>query len=131
MRDNNVYRPTFGLADVPLTVRNAGFGGIDRYTSKYGKSAYANLLTDCALQLDRLQRKIYVQTMSFDTVAQNAMMIEQMAECMPAIQPIEAVPAYIASYFGMRTHPRYGDYRMHTGIDLRGKTGDKVFVTVN
>ena len=131
MRDNNVYRPTFGLADVPLTVRNAGFGGIDRYTSKYGKSAYANLLTDCALQLDRLQRKIYVQTMSFDTVAQNAMMIEQQAECVPAIQPIEAVPASIASYFGMRTDPFEGDYRNHTGIDLRGKIGDKIFATGN
>jgi len=131
LRDNNVYRPTFGMTDVPLTVRNAGFGGVDRYASKYGQSAYANLLTDCALQLDRLQRKIYVQTMSFDTVAQNAMLIEQMAECIPAIQPIEAVPAVISSYFGMRMHPMYGEYRPHTGIDLRGHTGDKVFVTGN
>lgn len=130
-RDNNVYRPVFGLPDVPLTVRNAGFGGVDRYTAKYGKSLYADLLTNCALQLDRLQRKVYVQTVSFDTVAQNALLIEQMVDCIPAIQPIAAVPLHISSFFGVRADPMDGDPRMHTGLDLRSKTGDKVFVTGN
>jgi len=131
LRDNNVYRPTFGLQDIPLTVRNAGFGGVDRYTSKYGKSAYANLLIDCALQLDRLQRKVYVQSISFDTVAENAILTEQMAESVPAIQPLAAIPIDIRSYFGPRIDPFDGDYRMHQGIDFGGKTGDKVFVTGN
>jgi len=131
MRDNNVYRPTFGLSDLPMTVRNAGFGGVDRYTSKYGKSAYANLLTDCALRLDRLQRMVYVQTMSFDTVTYNAMLIEQMAECIPAIQPIADVNPRVNSYFGPRWDPIDGDYRMHQGIDFGGTTGEKIFATGN
>jgi len=131
LRDNNVYRPTFGLQEVPLTVRNAGFGGVDRYNAKYGKSAYANLLTDCALQLDRLQRKVYLQTMSFDTVAQNALLIEQMVECVPAIPPIAVVPLHISSFFGVRTDPIEGGNRQHTGLDFRGVIGDKVFVTGN
>ncbi|MDR0294654.1 MAG: M23 family metallopeptidase [Prevotellaceae bacterium] len=131
LRDNNVYRPTFGLQDVPLTVRNAGFGGVDRYTSKYGKSTYANLLMDCALQLDRLQRKVYVQTMSFDTIAHNALLIEQMAECVPTIQPIAAVPLHVNSYFGVRVDPFGGGLREHLGLDFAGKTGDKIFVTGN
>ena len=131
LRDNNVYRPTFGLSEIPMTVRNAGFGGVDRYTAKYGKSLYANLLTDCALQLDGLQRKVYVQTMSFDTVAQNAMLTEQMAECVPAIQPVAALPLRINCSFGVRRDPFEGDSRLHTGIDIGGTVGDKVFVTGN
>ncbi len=131
MRDNNVYRPTFGLSEVPFTIRDAGFGGVDRYAAKYGKSAYAQLLTDCALRLDRLQRKVYVQTMSFDTVAQNAVLIEKMVDCVPAIQPIAAIPPRINSPFGVRRDPIYGDFRFHEGIDFGGKLGDKVFVSGN
>jgi murein DD-endopeptidase MepM/ murein hydrolase activator NlpD len=32
----------------------------------------------------------------------------------------------IASGFGMRKHPVYGDVRMHTGTDIDGRTGDPV-----
>jgi len=131
LRDNNVYRPIFGLSEIPMTVRNAGFGGVDRYATKYGKSIYANLLTECALQLDHLQRRVYIQTMSFDTVAQNALLIEQMVDCVPAIQPIAALPLHISSFFGVRTDPMDGDLRFHRGLDFRGKIGDKVFVTGN
>src|SRR5574344_2184330 len=31
MRDNNVYRPIFGMEEISQEVRNAGFGGVNRY----------------------------------------------------------------------------------------------------
>jgi murein DD-endopeptidase MepM/ murein hydrolase activator NlpD len=32
----------------------------------------------------------------------------------------------ITSGFGMRRHPVYGDVRMHTGVDIDGRTGDPI-----
>ena len=31
LRDNNIYRPVFGMEEISADVRNAGFGGVDRY----------------------------------------------------------------------------------------------------
>jgi hypothetical protein len=67
-RDNNIYRPTFGLDNIPSSIRDAGFGGIDRY-SHLEKSMYSNILIDCSKNLDKLLRKVYIQSVSFDTVA--------------------------------------------------------------
>ncbi len=130
-RDNNVYRPTFGLAEIPASLRDAGFGGVDRYTSRFNKSEHAALLTNCALSLDKLLRKVCIQSMSFDTVAQNARVVEQMADCVPAIQPVAKVNPSLASFFGNRRDPVYGDIRFHEGIDLPGKVGEPVFSTGN
>ncbi len=130
-RDNNVYRSAFGLEEIPSSLRDAGFGGVDRYTPRFGKSVHVALLTDCSLMLDKLQRKVCIQSMSFDTVAQNAMIIEQMVDCVPAIQPIAVVAPRIASFFGVRRDPIFGDQRMHQGVDFGGSTGDPIFVTGN
>ncbi len=130
-RDNNVYRPTFGLDEIPASVRDAGFGGVDRYALRFGKSEYARLLSDCALNLDKLQCKLCIQSRSFDTVAQNATVVELMVDCVPAIQPLAAVSPRLSSSFGHRKDPIYGDIRFHEGLDFTGKIGDLIFATGN
>jgi hypothetical protein len=127
-RDNNIYRPTFGLDNIPSSIRDAGFGGVDRY-AHLEKSMYSNILIDCSKSLDKLLRKVYIQSVSFDTVAKNATLIEQMVNCVPAIQPLAHVTPRITSYFGCRTDPMFGDRRPHEGIDLAGHIGEVVFST--
>ncbi|MDR3184063.1 MAG: M23 family metallopeptidase [Prevotellaceae bacterium] len=129
-RDNNIYRPTFGLDNIPSSIRDAGFGGIDRY-AHLEKSIYSNILVDCSRNLDKLLRKVYIQSVSFDTVAKNATIIEQMVDCVPAIQPLAHVKPRINSPFGSRTDPMFGDRRPHEGIDLGGHVGEVVFATGN
>jgi murein DD-endopeptidase MepM/ murein hydrolase activator NlpD len=127
-RDNNIYRPAFGLEDIPSSIRDAGFGGIDRY-AHLEKSQYSNILIDCSKSLDKLLRKVYVQSVSFDTVAKNATIIEQMVDCVPAIQPLAHVKPKVTSMFGSRTDPMFGDKRSHEGVDLGGNIGEVVLAT--
>jgi murein DD-endopeptidase MepM/ murein hydrolase activator NlpD len=129
-RDNNIYRPTFGLDNIPSSIRDAGFGGIDRY-AHLEKSMYSDILIDCSKSIDKLLRKVYIQSVSFDTVAKNATIIEQMVDCVPAIQPLAHVTPRVTSYFGYRTDPMFGDRRPHEGIDLAGHVGEVVFATGN
>jgi murein DD-endopeptidase MepM/ murein hydrolase activator NlpD len=129
-RDNNIYRPTFGLDNIPSSIRDAGFGGIDRY-AHLEKSIYSNLLIDCSKNLDKLLRKVYIQSVSFDTVAKNATIIGQMVDCVPAIQPLAHVAPRITSPFGYRKDPMFGDTRTHEGIDFGGQVGEVVFATGN
>jgi murein DD-endopeptidase MepM/ murein hydrolase activator NlpD len=118
------------LDNIPSSIRDAGFGGIDRY-AHLEKSIYSNLLIDCSKSLDKLLRKVYIQSVSFDTVAKNATIIGQMVDCVPAIQPLAHVSPRITSPFGYRRDPMFGDTRPHEGIDFGGKVGEVVFATGN
>jgi hypothetical protein len=129
-RDNNIYRPAFGLDMIPSSIRDAGFGGIDRY-AHLEKSSYSGILTDCSILLDKLLRKVCIQSMSFDTVAQNAMLTRQMVDCVPAIQPLAQSSPRITSFFGVRNDPMSGKLQNHDGIDLAGPIGEVVFATGN
>ena len=129
-RDNNIYRPTFNLDDIPSSIRDAGFGGIDHYVH-LEKSIYSNILIDCSKSLDKLLRKVYIQSVSFDTVAKNATIIGQMVDCVPAIQPLAHVVPRITSGFGYRTDPMFGDRRPHEGVDFAGHIGEVIFATGN
>ena len=53
-RDNVVYRSVFGMDEVPKSVRNAGFGGVDRYADLkvLGFKTVAMALTDKSISLD-------------------------------------------------------------------------------
>jgi murein DD-endopeptidase MepM/ murein hydrolase activator NlpD len=131
LRDNNVYRATFGLDIIPSSVRDAGFGGIDRY-AHLEKSDYAPILMSTSRQLDILLKKACIQSISFDTIAKLAAIAEQMTYCIPAIQPVAIGNGVrISDGFRMRTHPILGYKRFHYGMDLSGPVGTPVFATGN
>ncbi|MDR2802213.1 MAG: M23 family metallopeptidase [Prevotellaceae bacterium] len=130
-RDNNVYRATFGLDIIPSSVRDAGFGGVNRYAD-FEKSDYAGMLINTSRQLDILLKKAYIQSVSFDTIEKLAMRMEEMKNCIPIIAPttIDNIMISISDVFRMRQqHPIYGDRRPHNGVDIRGPIGTPIFVT--
>lgn len=128
-RDNNVYRATFGLDIIPSSVRNAGFGGVDRYLH-FEKSEHADVLVNSSKRLDILLKKAYIQSVSFDTIAVLALKTEQMAHCIPAIPPIGIGNGVrITDVFRMRIDPIFGDLRKHRGMDFGGPMGTPVIVT--
>ena len=131
-RDNNVYRATFGLDIIPSSVRDAGFGGTNKY-SIFDHSEYASTLITASRNLDILLKKAYIQSVSFDNIAQSADQIELMVECIPAVQPIALKKngVRITSLFGRRTDPVYGGIRPHTGVDFAGPLGTPIFSTGN
>ena len=65
--DNMIYRNMFGMEQIPPEVRDAGFGGSNRYPYlEYSENA--DLLLSTALQFDKIIKKAFIQSKSFDDV---------------------------------------------------------------
>ncbi len=132
MRDNYVYRPIFGMEEISSDVRNAGFGGVNRYS--YLEALDPNgVLAKSVINMDVLYKKTFIQSKSFDDVFQLAKNADEMSFCVPAISPVNITARRIrfSSSFGYRPDPFTGSYRMHTGIDLSGPVGEPIYATGN
>lgn len=130
IRDDDIYRSIFGMNEIPSSVRNAGIGGVDKYSFLDGLES-DNVLKNTAIRIDRLTRKAYVQSKSFDEVASISRTAGDMASCIPAIPPIIPDPSKynLSSPFGYRSDPFTTNAKMHTGVDLAMKVGNPVFAT--
>ena len=130
MRDNSVYRPIFGMEQIPSEIRNAGFGGVDSY-SYLREYDNAPLLISSAMKMDILSKKAFVQSKSFDEVALLAQRAGDMATCVPNINPVDmsGPGVRLVSSFGYRFHPVYHRPILHRGIDITGPSGYPIFAT--
>lgn len=130
MRDDDIYRSIFGMHEIPAEVRNAGFGGVNRYEylETVDQSGY---LKNTVMRLDVLTKKSYVQSKSFDEVAQLSKRAGDMASCIPAIPPV--VPDRkiyrLSSSFGFRKDPFTGRSKKHTGVDFALKPGNPIYAS--
>jgi len=130
-RDNDVYRAVFEAEPIPDEIRNAGIGGSSRYENLKG---YDNekLMKETGERLDKLSRKIVVQSKSYDQLFDLAKRKEELLQSMPAIMPIKVSdPDQIASGFGYRVHPVFKTERFHAGIDFTGAIGTPIYATGN
>ena len=125
VRDDGIYRSIFGMNAIPDEVRNSGFSGINRY------SEYDGSLKDVAQKLDRLMKKTYIQSKSFDEVSLLSKRMEEMVMCIPAIPPMvpDDSKYRFSSPFGWRFHPIYHTQKMHTGVDLVMDSGTPLYAT--
>ncbi len=128
-RDENVYRVIFQADSIPNSVRNAGFGGVNRY--RYLEDLdNSNLVIETARKLDIIMKQLYVQSKSFDEIIDLTQRKEEMIKCIPAIQPISNRDLRrTASGFGWRTDPIYGTRRFHGGIDFSAPDGTEIYST--
>lgn len=126
MRDDGIYRSIFGMNAIPKEVRNAGFGGVNRYV-QYESAP----LRDIAKRVDILTKKTYVQSKSFDEVALLSKRIGEMASCIPAIPPMnpDKKSYRLSSSFGTRSDPFTGRRKRHTGVDFAMKPGHRLYAT--
>ncbi len=128
-RDNDVYRMIFNAKPISKAERQAGYGGFDRYQylRQYKNS---DLLIQVSSKLDRLSKKMLVQSGSYNEITGLVKDKEKMVACIPSIQPIAVDKLkHFGSGFGYRIHPIYKCYKMHTGIDLTAKRGTKIYTT--
>ena len=130
IRDDEIYRNIFGMNEIPQEVRNAGFGGVNRY--EYFETVPENsLLRRASVRLDILTKKAYVQSKSFDDVEALSQRAGDMASCIPAIPPVlpDKSKYRISSTFGYRSDPISGVSKMHTGFDFACKPGNPVYAS--
>ena len=128
LRDNLVYRPVFGMEEIPREQREAGLGGEERYADYLGLDHMA-LMTSAARMVDGLTRKAYVQSRSFDDVQVYSSRTGDMASCIPSIYPVNPKTVQITSPFGARFHPVRQQIIFHEGVDLAGPAGQPVYAT--
>jgi murein DD-endopeptidase MepM/ murein hydrolase activator NlpD len=128
-RDDNIYRTIFEAEPVDYSIREAGFGGSDRYKD-LEKLEDAKMVIRTAKRLDILTRKIVIQSKSYDELTRMAINKEKMLASIPAIQPISNKDlTRTASGWGYRIHPIYKIRKFHYGIDFTAPLGTDVYVT--
>ncbi len=131
LRDDDVYRSLYGLEDIPQEVKNAGFGGANRY-SYLDELGGSTLLKSTARRLDVMTKRSYIQSNALDEVLLVSKQAGDMLACVPAVCPIlpEKGKYRISSSFGRRSDPVYsGKVAFHDGLDIATTLGTPVYVT--
>ncbi len=128
-RDANIYRTIFEAEPIPLSIRTAGIGGVDRY-SELEDLSNSDIVVESAKKLGILSKLVESQSKSFDEIIELAKNKETMVRCVPNIQPISNKDlTRVASPFGLRIHPFYKVLKMHAGMDFTAPTGTEVYAT--
>ncbi len=129
LRDDNLYRVIFQADPIPEAIRQAGYGGTNRYEHLMDM-ADAELVVNTTQRLDVLSKQLYIQSNSFDDVVGLCKNHDEMLKCIPAIQPISNKNLkQTASGYGTRIDPIYGTTRFHAGMDFSANPGTDVYAT--
>jgi murein DD-endopeptidase MepM/ murein hydrolase activator NlpD len=127
--DENLYRTIFEAEPIPTTLREGGTGGVNRFKDLEGYTN-SNLVIETTLRLDKIRKRVYVQSKSFDDLIKLAKNKEQMLRSVPAILPISNKDlTRTASGFGLRIHPIYKITKFHYGMDFTAPAGTDVYAT--
>ncbi len=124
-RDNNFYRVMM-QAD-PMSINRRTSGHERRNITGF---ADAELVEDVTEKMDLLDRLIYSQINSFDSLRTYASQQKERLASIPSIQPISHDDMkQMASGYGTRVDPVYGTIKFHEGMDFASATGTPVYAT--
>ncbi len=130
-RDDNIYRLYFGANPIPEELRNAGFGGVNRYKNLEGFDN-SDIIIESSERIDKLTKQIVVQSKSLDEIASLAEKKEELLATIPAIQPIQNSDLKrMASGYGWRSDPFTKARKFHYGMDFSANTGTPVYASGN
>lgn len=129
--DDNLYRTVFEAEPIPTSLREGGIGGVNRYEELEGYDN-SRIVIETAVRLDRIKKKTYVQSRSFDELKDLAGEKEEMLRSLPAIMPISNRDLRrTASGWGYRIHPIYKIRIFHEGMDFTASTGTEIYSTAD
>jgi len=128
-RDNNVYRVLFEANPISADIRQAGFGGVNRYKDFEGYDN-SSMIIESAKRIDKISKQLVVQSRSLDEIATLAEEKEALLKTIPAIMPVQNKDlSRVASGFGMRLHPILKYRKMHNGMDFTAPPGTPIYAT--
>jgi murein DD-endopeptidase MepM/ murein hydrolase activator NlpD len=129
--DDNLYRKIFETKPIPAEQRDGGIGGVNRYEALEGYKN-SNLVIETASRLDKIRKKMYIQSKSYDQLIMLAKNKGEMLKTIPSIIPISNKDlTRTASGFGWRIHPIYKISKFHYGMDFTAPLGTEVYATGN
>ncbi|MEX1187945.1 MAG: M23 family metallopeptidase [Bacteroidia bacterium] len=128
-RDDDIYRVVFEAEPITDDVRNAGFGGVNRYR-KYRSLENGELVSESMRKADVLSKQLVVQSKSYDEIYEMIKKKTAMLSAIPAIQPVNNKDLKrMASGFGYRTDPIYKTTKFHAGMDFSAPVGTEIYAT--
>ncbi len=126
-RDNYFYRITYNQDTIPLSLRKAGVGGVDRYRHLEGYES-TDIVKEVAMKLDNVEKQLNIQTISYSELFEAVKIHEQTLGSLPFLQPVHPSElTRIGSFYGFRFHPILRVRQMHEGIDLTAPVGTSVY----
>ncbi len=129
--DDHIYRVYFEVEPWSFSKREVGVGGSENYRWLRNYS-YPDLLTEAHMNMDLIERKLVMQSTSFDEVIEMASFKEERLAARPAIQPVSMKDlSHFGSSFGIRFHPILKVMRPHEGIDLTAPRGTPIYATAD
>jgi murein DD-endopeptidase MepM/ murein hydrolase activator NlpD len=127
--DDNLYRTIFEAEPIPASLREGGIGGVNRYETLEGYTN-SDIVIETTQRLDKIRKKTYGQSKSFEELITLAINMETMGLSIPAIQPISNKDlTRTSSGFGLRIHPYYKITMFHNGMDFTAPTGTPIYST--
>ncbi|MBK0370435.1 M23 family metallopeptidase [Flavobacterium agrisoli] len=128
-RDNNLYRVYFNKAEIPDSIRKAGFSNKNRYKKLEGYNN-SQLVKNTTIRMDQLAKELAIQSQSLDEILKLASAKEDLLAAIPAIQPVQNENLKrMASGFGYRSDPFTKIKKMHAGMDFTANTGTPIYAT--
>ena len=79
-RDDNLYRVIFMADPIPTAIRQAGYGGTNRYEHLMDM-ANSDLVINTTQKMDMLSKQLYIQSNSFDDVVDMCKSHDEMLRC--------------------------------------------------
>ncbi len=127
--DDNYYRTILGLDSLPITIRDAGTGGSEKYAG-FGTLLYSDEIISLAKKVDVIKSQLKIQEDSYKVLENKTEEQVKKLACVPAITPVAVNDIeWISSYYGIRLDPFTHLRRKHEGIDFVGKKGTKIYAT--
>ena len=131
VRDDSIYRVLFNASPISSDIRQAGYGGVDRYENLKNYRT-SDLMIESAKKIDEISKTLIVQSKSYEELLELAKSKSEMMASIPAISPINSKNLNKGiSGFGSRIHPIYKIKKSHMGMDFAAPTGTPIYATGN
>lgn len=134
-RDAKVHRVLLGMDPIDQSVWNGGVGGHDPQLEFRSLSQSNGSINEANQFLKKLERQIYLQSRSLDTLEKLAKSREEMIQSIPSVKPVRIDhldrDVQNLSGYGIRLHPVHKINKLHEGIDFTAPEGTPVQATGN
>ncbi len=128
LSDDNRYRPILDMDSIPESLRNPGYGGVNRFEDLAG---YDNtpVMVSLRQRIQNIRNRSTIQYESFKTVVERTKEWEREMEYLPMICPVNVIFKRGDGLKFREIHPVLGTPQWHHGQDFSTPHGTEVYTT--